>query len=144
MLRQAQGGDEMNRRDVVQGLMLAAAAGTILESSAPALALPRESARKGLHLVVFDTRFSAARQFAGGLARDSWISRGISGDVTPLWHELLDRQWSQDSVAIYGMTTPHSFYCLEQLVADRFWRPTSQVPAGPLVRWALQPARIAS
>jgi hypothetical protein len=136
----------MNRRDVVQGMLFAAAAaGTVLESSAPGLAaMSREPALKGLKLLVFDTRFSLARQFAERLAEANWITHGISGDVTPLWHDLLGRQWSQDGVAMYGMTTPHSFYCLEQLVADRFWRVASQEPAGSLVRWALQPAGIAS
>jgi hypothetical protein len=144
MLRQAKGGGEMNRRDVVQGILVAAATGGAMLGASPPgrAALPGRTAGRDLNLVVFDSRFGPARQFAERLANDGWIARGISGDVTALWHELLDRRWPENSVAMYGMTTPRSFNCIEQLVADRFWRVTSQVPAGPLVEWALQPLRI--
>jgi len=95
--------------------------------------------RSGHQIIVFDTRFATARQFGADVAPRGWLARGISGDVTPFWHDLLELQWHRHAIAIHGMTTTHSFYCIEQLVADRFWRVTSLVPAGGLVKWTLAP-----
>jgi hypothetical protein len=83
----------------------------------------------------------AARRFGAQAGQGVWLTRGIHGDVTPLWNELLEIRWQRHSTAIHGMTTPRSFQCIEQLVADHFWRVTSRVPGQGLVRWALAPAR---
>ena len=128
----------MNRRNVVEGLLLGAAIGaTGLAAATPAP--DRLNARR--RIVVFDSRFAAARQFGVEAGQGAWLLRGIRADITPLWHELLDIQWQRHASAIHGMTTPRSCDCLQQLVADRFWRVTSRTPGPGLIKWALMPAR---
>jgi hypothetical protein len=124
----------MNRRHVVEGLLLGALVGKAAIGKS----------WSGRQIVVFDTRFAAARRFSAEVAPGSWLAYGISGDVTPLWHELLEAEWQRHGATMHGMTTAHSFYGLEQLVADQFWRTTSLVPAGDLVKWQMAPRRIAS
>lgn len=136
----------MNRRGVVEGLLFGAiAGGTAFELNTPGVAAAdTRTPRDGRRIVVFDRRFAAARRFVEQFFPHSRSVHGIAGDITPLWHDLLDQQWHRHATAIHGMTTPHAFHCLEQLTADRFWLVGSQVFAGPLVKWALVPGRIAS
>jgi hypothetical protein len=130
----------MNRRDVMEGLLLGAAVGAAVLAPAASAAVP-EKLQTARRIIVFDGRFAAARQFGVEAGPQAWLIRSIRGDVTPLWHDLLEAQWQRHATAIHGMTTPRAFQCLEQLVADRFWRVTSLAPVNSLIRWALAPAR---
>ena len=150
----------MNRRDVVTGLLLGAVVGGTVWAPARAGAMAGAAADvaagaaagaaqtaalpMGRNIVVFDSRFAAARQFSDALTHGGWTAQGFSGDPTSLWHQLLDTQWHRHTVAMQGMTRPDAFLCLQQLAADRFWRPTSIEPAGELIHWALAPRSIPS
>jgi len=127
----------------VEGLLLGAAMGTA--GLTPAVAGARLAAPGEPHgrrqIVVFDVRFAASRRFGAETGQGAWLTRGIRGDVTPLWHDLLEVRWHRYSTALHGMTTARSFQCIEQLVADHFWRVTSLAPGRGLVTWALAPAR---
>lgn len=136
----------MNRRDVVQGLLLAAVVGGGVPTTHPidAVAPKLGEHQAGWRIVVFDDRFAAARQFGRELGRSAWLARGIAGDITPLWHEMLDARWHRHATAVHGLTTAQSFFGLEQLAADRFWRATSQRPECGLLQWVLRPRTVLS
>jgi hypothetical protein len=75
-----------------------------------------------LHEVLFDARFSAARDFGAAAARLGQKTAAIQGDVTALWlHDLWPR-WSAGGGTIAGMTSARSLLCLEQL-AQNHWMP---------------------
>jgi hypothetical protein len=75
-----------------------------------------------LYKVIFDTRFAASRDFGMAAASAGRITAGIRGDVTALWCEDIHRQWTAGRVAIAGMTTMPSFFCLQQLAKDYWMR----------------------
>lgn len=135
----------MNRRDVVSGLLLggigvAAAEHTRAEQASAAIG----HARGGPRIVIFDDRFAAARQFALKFGPGAWLTRGIAGDVTALWHELIEIKWHRHAVAVQGLTCAPAFFCLQQLVADQYWRPVAQAREGALLQWVLMPKGLAS
>jgi hypothetical protein len=136
----------MNRREVVEGLLLASVAGgTVAAASGSALRVAATLASPpDRQIVVFDRRFVPAQRFAAAAAAGAWRMHSIAGDVTALWHDLLAARWHHHAHELRGMTTPQSFTCLEQLVADRFWRATVVWPNGELVRWTLAPRRMPS
>jgi len=129
----------LSRRDVVEGLLLGVGGVILVPGGVAAADATAWDFRPGRQLVVVDTRFEVGRKFAAAAAGSGWIAREFSGDVTPLWHDLLDSTWHQHAM-IHGLTTADSYFCLQQLVADRFWRTTSLAPEGELVRWAMSPA----
>jgi hypothetical protein len=130
----------MNRRVVLQAMLL----GSVIAATCVGAADPQAAARSGPGspapgLVIFDTRCAVAREFGASAARTGNIGHGISGDVTSLWHAILDADWLRNGGQILGMTTAASLFCLEQLVAERFWRTTSRQARGELVVWAMAP-----
>lgn len=65
--------------------------------------------------IVFDRDFHASRAFAAQATRLGLPTHGISGDVTALWYDDLDRRWRTDPHAVAGLTGISSLFCLEQL-----------------------------
>ena len=130
----------MNRRDVLHAMLL----GSVIAETGLAFADSRAGAHPpaipapAARVVIFDTRFAAAREF-GAFAGAGATRHGISGDITPVWHALLDTDWLRSGGPIVGMTTAASLFCLEQLVADRFWRTTSRQSRDELMVWAMAP-----
>jgi hypothetical protein len=131
----------MNRRDVLQAVFL----GSVIAETGLAFAASQAGAHPSgpdvpaAKVVIFDARFAAARGFGAAVASTGALGHGISGDVTALWHAILDAGWLHNTGHIVGMTTAGSLLCLEQLVADRFWRTTSREPRGELMVWAMAP-----
>lgn len=112
-----------NRRDFLK-LGMATAAITF---TAPAHKFPvcltrtEELSVISPYKILFDGRYPDSRAFAGELVR-----RGIAveelrnnGNVTDFWYHDLYHQWLRKPVAIAGLTSPDSLFCLELLAADR-------------------------
>src|SRR5277367_2406347 len=110
----------MHRRHFcVSGAALAAglAAGRALPTATGLMDRP-PAASAALYKVIFDTRFAASRDFGRAAASAGRITAAIRGDVTALWSDDIHRQWTARRVAIAGMTTMPSFFCLQQLAKD--------------------------
>ena len=75
-----------------------------------------------LYKVIFDVRFAASQAFGLAAASVGRVTTGIRGDVTSLWLNDLQRQWALSRAGIAGMTTMHSFFCLQQLAKDHWMR----------------------
>jgi hypothetical protein len=100
-------------------------------SDAPPASLP-------LYKVIFDTRFAASREFGMAAASAGRMTAAIQGYVTELWSNDLRRQWAAGRVAIAGMTTMPSFFCLQQLAKDHWMRAVfSDVSDPELVSWVI-------
>jgi hypothetical protein len=102
----------------------AIAAATALTGAPPAASPP-------LYKVIFDTRFAASREFGMAAASAGRMTAAIRGDVTALWSTDLRRQWAAGRVAIAGMTTMPSFFCLQQLAKDHWMRAVVVGEHGP-------------
>ncbi|QGY79274.1 hypothetical protein [Sphingorhabdus lacus] len=100
----------MNRR-MFLGTGIATAAVT-MAGSARATIAPRRDA-----VVVFDTRFEAARRFAAEAeAQQGLRTFGFAGDATTLWHDCLAKALNNGQ-AVIGLTAGGARFCL-QLMAS--------------------------
>jgi hypothetical protein len=114
----------MHRRHFcVSGAALAAglAAARALPTATGLIGRP-PAAGAALYKVIFDTRFAASRDFGMAAACAGRITAGIRGDVTALWCDDIQRQWTASRAPIAGMTTMSSFFCLQQLAKDHWMR----------------------
>jgi len=75
-----------------------------------------------LYKVVFDERFSASRAFAEEAERLGQSVHGIKGDMTELWYHDLHARWTEEPVAIAGLTAHGPIFCLERLAWDHRMR----------------------
>jgi hypothetical protein len=73
-------------------------------------------------LVVADTHSAAAAAFAAEAGRWRIPVRGIDGDVTALWYEVLQPLWREQPMPIAGLTTRPALFCLERLAWDHGMR----------------------
>ena len=113
-------------------------AGAVMATSFPvAWALPASSI--SLDVVIFDSRFSIARNYGAAACHRGRKTLAIQGDVTALWRDDLRLRWAAGAAAIGGMTTERSLFCLEQLAKDHWLRVRSRrsVPNEPLVCWVI-------
>lgn len=72
-----------------------------------------------LYKVIFDDRFQESRSFAKEANRFGSTTFSINGDITEVWYRDLYLKWQQKPVAIAGLTTAASLFCLEQLARDQ-------------------------
>lgn len=90
--------------------------------------------------VIFDERFAESRLFAQQAANTGVMTAGIRGDVSALWFSELRPRLNKGAVAIAGMTTASSLFCLEQL-ASNYWMKVQARTEHPqaLVAWIIAP-----
>ncbi|GGX95744.1 hypothetical protein GJV26_02555 [Massilia dura] len=94
--------------------------------------------------VVVDMRHARAR--AHGLAQRgrAGVIRGMNGDPTTVWQELLDPLWRNGPALVSGMTTGPALFCIEQLAHGHGMRVLERSVQGTdqaLVTWLIGPAR---
>lgn len=90
--------------------------------------------------VIFDERFSESRLFAQQALGAGVITAAIRDDVSALWFSELRPRLEQGAVAIAGMTTATSLFCLEQFASD-YWMKVQVRTEHPqaLVAWLIAP-----
>jgi hypothetical protein len=102
----------MNRRELLQSI----AAVPLLFTG-----LPRDLGGSGsvpIYKVIFDERFPSCLAFADEMRRCGQDVHSIRGDVTNVWYNDLYYRWKQSPVAIAGLTTHRSLFCLDVLARD--------------------------
>src|SRR2546425_12044448 len=125
-----------NRREFLQIGLAGAAIVPLAAFGRPAYA----PAASPLYKAIFDERFPASIAFALELNRRGIPIHGIRGDITALWYHDLYFQWRGGPVAIAGMTTNESLFCLEVLGRDAGLRVTDRrAIADGLVSWSMRP-----
>jgi hypothetical protein len=124
----------MNRRDfVVYGTAAAAGVGVARFADADVPESAGVDAIQGSlpYKVIFDARFRPCRSFAHGAAQIGCAVQPVTGDVTALWFNDLQRRWAQRKETVVGMTTCASLLCLEQLAWDQWMRVVARVEHRP-------------
>lgn len=100
----------MNRREFL-GTGLATAAVTMAGSAGATIAPGMDA------VVVFDTRFEAARRFSAEVvAQQGLRTFGFAGDATAVWHDCLVKALNNGQ-AVIGLTAGGARFCL-QLMAS--------------------------
>jgi hypothetical protein len=107
----------INRREFLQ-VGIAAIPLVTLPSSAFAV----EVAAVPLYKVIFDERFAASVAFAAEARRLGASVQAIRGDITDIWYNDLYHRWQQSPVAIAGLTTNRSLFCLDMFARDVWMR----------------------
>lgn len=131
----------VNRREFLQtGVAASVLMATGGVASAAANAEPRPS------LIVIDERFpesvafGRSREHRGAPLR--MLERDRRGDITSLWYHDLYYRWEQGPMAMAGLTTAGSLFCLQLLAQDKGMRLVArEEQADGLVRWAIAPRR---
>jgi hypothetical protein len=105
-----------NRREFLQ----AGIAVSLLPLLSPkALSAPTP---KAFDMVIFDRRFSQARDFAQRAREAQLDCVAIEGDITHLYFHDLSLRWNGSPTTIAGLSTKASLFCLEKLACDRGMR----------------------
>jgi len=68
-----------------------------------------------LHLAITDARFTAASIFGRAMQGRLVPVAEYLGDITTVWYEHLDPVWRSAPIAIGGLTTAGTLFCLERL-----------------------------
>jgi hypothetical protein len=77
------------------------------------------AALKTFDKVIFDQRFSRARDFAQQAQQAGLNCVAIKGDITDLYFHDLSLRWTRGPTTILGLSTKASLFCLEMLARDR-------------------------
>jgi hypothetical protein len=75
-----------------------------------------------LYKVVFDERIPASVAFARRMQELGAVVRGIRGDITDFWFHDLHATWTNEPIAIAGLTAHGPLFCLERLAWDHRMR----------------------
>jgi hypothetical protein len=109
-----------SRRKFLQAATLTAGGLATAARSAPGAA-PAMAAQRplALHAVLVEADSPQANAFGSRLAaRESTRVLAVpAGDVTSLWLQQIGPAWRRHPVAIAGLTSRNSLFCLEQLAA---------------------------
>lgn len=131
----------VNRREFLQTGM---AASVLMATGGIASAAVDDQAR--LSMVIVDERFpesvafGRSREHRGSPVR--MLERDRRGDITSLWYHDLYYRWEQGPMAMAGLTTAGSLFCLQLLAQDKGMRLVArEEQADGLVRWAIAPRR---
>ncbi|MGE3530960.1 MAG: hypothetical protein AB7I12_04145 [Steroidobacteraceae bacterium] len=108
-----------NRREVLQAAMGVTALPFVAK-----LNLAQAADRMHFQTLVYDKRFEAGVAFARKFEGQGFSIHAISGDVTDLWYKELYYRWRSNPVAIAGLTTHGSLFCLEHLAWEHRLRLT--------------------
>lgn len=106
----------MHRRGFIRAALTGVAVAVAGDGIA-SQATGRPTAGSSAKLLVFDSRFPAARLFAARMTDRVGETRAIQGDVTDVWNGSIRTSIAKGPVLIGGVTTPASLFCLEQLVS---------------------------
>ncbi len=112
----------MNRREFVQAGMAAAVVGGVGVVPLSATRLRRKGTRQPVRLAVFDERYGDSRAFGHEAAQLGVPTHAMRGDITALWFNDLDLRWRHEPMAVAGLTTEASLFCLEDLARDHRMR----------------------
>jgi hypothetical protein len=127
----------MTRRELLKIGLTSGALGAIAPA---AMFAGAPVGRHFLHKAIFDERFPTSVSFARAWHRLGAPVHAIRGDVTALWYDDLYFAWKHGPIALAGMTTAESLFCLETLARDAGHRVTSrQTHEDGLVSWAIGP-----
>jgi hypothetical protein len=107
-----------NRRQFIRsGVALSVVSSPAL-SAFPGVAFATAATTLGLEHCVFDNRFAFAVAVAQHAARAGVRPAETSGDLTALWYDRLDLEWTRTPTALGGVTTQPGLFVLETLAAD--------------------------
>jgi hypothetical protein len=105
-----------NRREILQAALAAA---VVLPSLQAVAAAP---ARMPLYKVLYDSRTRAGLTFAAAAKRMGAPLHATRGDVTGVWFDELQPEWSRHRTAVAGLTDFHSFFVLDMMARDASMR----------------------
>lgn len=105
----------MNRREFLQTGAAAFPAAS-LAFSASAFAAERAIAE--LYTVIVDDRFPEAVAFVAEARRLGVRVATVQADITDIWYRDLYYRWRESPLAIAGLTTNRSLYCLDVFGRD--------------------------
>jgi len=94
------------------GARLASAAAGPNGGSAP---MTSTDARAGFHLVLFDARYSQARNAGTRFGRVGAAVHALAdGDITQVWMDHIGPAWQRGPAIVAGVTARPALFCLEQ------------------------------
>jgi hypothetical protein len=101
-----------NRREILQVALAAAAVLPSLKAVADA------SGTMPLYKVLYDPRTRAGLAFAAAAKRMGVPLHATRGDVTGVWFDELQPEWSRRRTAVAGLTDFHSLFVLDMMARD--------------------------
>jgi hypothetical protein len=105
----------MKRREFLQAGI---AAIPLIGVGLPAGSFVTERPSLPLYKTIFDERFPGSVAFAAEMRRWGSPVHAIRADVTQIWYNDLYYRWRESPIAIAGMTTNRSLFCLDELARD--------------------------
>ena len=81
----------------------------------PSVSVAMPDAPISLHAVLIDAAYPQARNLGARLARRGATVHLDSGEITGLWLREIQPAWKQRPVALAGLTSSSTLFCLEQL-----------------------------
>jgi len=88
----------------------------------PARSDERGDSSLALYKVILDSAFPSSAAFGRRASELGLATHASPSDVTSLWYHDLHPRWVQSAVAIAGLTSPESLFCLERLAWDHSMR----------------------
>jgi hypothetical protein len=101
-----------NRREILQAALATA---VVLPSLKAVAGAP---ARMPLYKVLYDPRTRAGLTFAAAVKRMGAPLHATRGDVTGVWFDELQPEWSRRRTAVAGLTDFHSLFVLDMMARD--------------------------
>ena len=83
---------------------------------------PHSAPGRELSLALFNARTSEGQSFAAAMNRFGVATEPAGDDVTPLWYDVLHKQWTECPRPLAGLTRSNTLFCLEQLAWDHRMR----------------------
>jgi hypothetical protein len=111
-----------NRREFLQ---TGAAVSAIAANGVLARAAHAVGARRAVPVrcAVYDDRYAEGRRFAAVVGAQGIAPRALDdGDITRVWHELLEGLWSREPSGVAGFTQFGPMFVVERLAAERGMR----------------------
>ena len=105
----------MKRREFLHATIAAIPLATVV---LPNAGFVTEVGRLPFYKLIFDERFSDGVTFAAEVRRLGLPVQPIRGDVTDTWYNDLYYRWRDFPVAIAGLTTSRSLFCLDMFARD--------------------------
>jgi len=105
----------MKRREFLQAGI---AAIPLIGVGLPSSSFAAERPSLPIYKTIFDERFPSSVAFAGEMRRLGSPVHAIRADVTQVWFNDLYYRWRESPIAIAGMTTNRSLFCLDEFARD--------------------------
>jgi hypothetical protein len=105
----------MKRREFLQAGIVAL---PLIGVGLPAGSFAAERPSLPIYKAIFDERFPNSVAFASEMQRLGSPVQGIRADVTQIWFNDLYYRWRESPIAIVGMTTNRSLFCLDEFARD--------------------------